>query len=90
MTPTPETKKPASYLKVRIAGMMITTLMIVGMASAAGSINFTGITNLVNDVVLIVPAILALVIAMAPLIVTVALVGALVVFLAKIFGYVAW
>lgn len=81
MTQTPETKKSESMWKVRVAGLMITALSMIGMVSA-GAFN-TSISDLIYGVVALIPSLVNLIIAVAPLAIIGALVTALVAFVGK-------
>lgn len=55
---------------------------LIGFASAA--IDFTNITALINEVILIMPGILNLIVQVAPVIITVAVITFIVMFIDKI------
>jgi len=74
--------KPVSKWKLRVASVMLTGTMLVGYASAA--IDFGNITTLLAEVVLIMPGILNLIVGVAPVIITVAIISFIVMFIAKI------
>ena len=84
MTEEVSVKKPSFLMsaKVRIAGIMTSGLVLVGMASAA--INFTPIQELLPAVIDLIPSFMDLVVAIAPLVVVIAIVSFILKFLDKI------
>ena len=80
MTETVTPLKWFSPWKIRLIGLGMTGLGMVGYVTA---IDFSAITNLVDEVILIIPGLVALIIAIAPLVIIGALVAALVGFVGK-------
>ena len=77
-----ETKRISPW-KVRVVMLLATAGSVVGLASAA-TIDFTNITALINEVVLIMPGILNLIVSVAPVIITVAVISFCVMFVNRI------
>ena len=84
MTEEVTTTKPSFVMaaKYRIALVMTSGLALVGMASAA--INFTPIQELLTAVIGLIPSFMDLVVAIAPLVVVIAIVGFILKFLDRI------
>lgn len=77
-----KTKGKMAEYKMRILAVTAVTLTtVVGYAHAA--VNFTPIIELITAVTGLIPSLMELVIAIAPLIVTMAIIGFLVVFFRK-------
>jgi len=74
-------KEKVSENKTRIT-MLVVTLM--GMVASVSAVDFTAITTLVNEIVLIMPYIVAMVIAAIPIIVVIALAAFIIGFLDSI------
>jgi len=84
MTEEVSTQKPGliATFKYRFAIAMTSGLALVGMASAA--INFTPIQELLTAVIGLIPSFMDLVVAIAPLVVVIAIVGFILKFLDRI------
>lgn len=72
--------KRFSPWKIRLIGLGVAGLGMIGYASA---IDFSAITTLIDEVILIIPGLIALIIAIAPLVIIGALVAALVGFVGR-------
>ena len=83
MTLTPETKKQMSPRTPRIAGLAVIAMAMVTSAMALPTLNGT-ISDLIYAVVNILPSLLNLIIAVAPLIIVGALISFVVMFFDKI------
>ena len=81
MTENAVVQKPVSLWKIRLMEIAGFGLAMIGTASA---IDLSAITDLIDQVVLIIPAMIALVIGVAPLIIVGALIGFVVMFFDKI------
>lgn len=80
--------KPLSrwqYMKVRAALAAGSGLSLVGLASA--EVDFSNISSLIQDVTGLIPDFMDLVIAIAPLLVTIAIIGFVLKFLDKILSW---
>jgi len=66
------------------AKLAVTTVSLIGLVQyAQATVNFTPISELIAAVTALIPSLMELIIALAPLIVTMAVVGFLVVFFRK-------
>ena len=75
-------KEKVTAFKMRI--LAVTTVSLIGLVQYAhATVNFTPIAELITAVTGLIPSLMDLVIALAPLIVTMAIVGFLVVFFRK-------
>jgi uncharacterized membrane protein len=80
---TCEKTKPLSTLKFRLVALVsLVSMSLVGFASAA--IDFANITALINEVILIIPGLLNLVVGIAPIIITIAVISFIVMFIDRI------
>jgi len=82
MSDTDMEHKTISPWKVRVVMLLASAGGLIGFASAA--IDFTNITALINEVILIMPGILNLIVQVAPVIITVAVITFIVMFIQKI------
>jgi len=74
-------KEKVSENKARISMLFIT---LVGLISGVSAVDLSGITDLIDEIVLLMPAVVAMVIAAIPIIVVIALAAFIVGFLENI------
>ena len=75
-------KEKMVMYKMRI--LAVTTVSAVGLVQyAQAAVNFTPISELITAVTVLIPSLMELIIALAPLIVTMSIIGFLVVFFRK-------
>lgn len=79
---TPQKPSILMAAKYRLAMLMTSSFVLVGMASAA--VNFTPITELLQAVIDLIPTFMDLVVNIAPLVVVIAIVAFILKFLDKI------
>ena len=68
-----ETKKPVSIWKIKAIGLLAGASGLVASVSAAGE--FDSVTEIIADVTLMFPALVAVVIAIVPILIILAIVG---------------
>ena len=73
MTQELETKKPVSMWKVKALGLLAGASGLVASVSAAGE--FDSVTEIIADVTLMFPALVAIIIAIVPILLILAIVG---------------
>lgn len=86
MTELAVNKERVSVWKLRLLGIVGMGMAFVGTASAA--IDLSAISDLIDQVVLIIPGMIDLVVGVAPIIVVGALIGFIVLFFDKILAMI--